>query len=86
MSDLSPELDFVKHIVADITGDSECFDISRSLDERGVLINLDVDKAHLGRVIGQKGQTAQAMRHLLRALGLKNDARYSLKITERATA
>lgn len=50
------------------------------VDERGVLINLLVDKEDLGRVIGKKGETANALRSLLRVLGVKNNARYNLKV------
>ncbi len=80
---MNTELDFVSHIVTTITGASDCFDVEKSLDERGVLITLAVDKDHLGRVIGKNGSTAQSIRNLLRALGMENDARYSLLINER---
>lgn len=77
------ELDFVGQIISNITGDPLCFDLHRSLDERGVFILANVDSDQLGRVIGKKGNTANAIRELLRALGLKNSARYSLKIEAR---
>lgn len=77
------ELEFVGRIIADLTGDPLCYNLERSVDEKGVLIVAYVDYGHLGRVIGKNGSTAQSIRTLLRALGLKNDARYSLKIEER---
>ena len=43
---------------------------------------LSVDPEDVGRVIGRKGATAQAIRLLLRALGTKQDARYNLKIAD----
>lgn len=55
-------------------------------DERGVLIELSVAKEDLGRVIGKKGETANALRSLLRVLGVKNNARYNLKVNESTTS
>jgi len=56
--------------------------IERTIDEKGVLIELTVNPEDLGRVIGKRGSSAQALRTLLRALGTKNDARYNLKIVD----
>lgn len=76
-------ISFVGRIVTDITGNPDCFDLSKSLDERGVLLTLSVDNAHMGRVIGKSGSTALAIRTLLISLGQQNGARYSLKIEKR---
>ena len=54
--------------------------IDRQIDEKGVLLSLTVDPEDVGRVIGKRGVTAQALRVLLRALGTKQDARFNLKI------
>ena len=51
-----------------------------AIDEKGVLLSLEVDPEDVGRIIGKRGATAQSIRTLLRALGTKNDARYNLKI------
>ena len=72
--------ELVTFIVTQITGDAHCFQLESSLDENGVLLQLTVDKEYGGRVIGKKGTTALAIRNLLRALGTKNGAKYSLVI------
>lgn len=56
--------------------------VERTIDEKGVLLELTVDPEDIGRVIGKRGSTAQSLRALLRALGTKNDARYNLKIVD----
>jgi predicted RNA-binding protein YlqC (UPF0109 family) len=56
--------------------------VVRTIDEKGVLLELTVDPEDLGRVIGKRGATAQSLRTLLRALGTKNEARYNLKIVD----
>ena len=72
---------FVEYIVKNLVENPEAVKVERTIDERGVLLNLTVDEDDLGRIIGRHGATAQSLRALLRALGSKNDARYNLKIT-----
>ena len=73
---------FVEYIVKTLVNNPDKVSIDREIDEKGVLLSLSVDPEDIGRVIGKKGATAQAMRTLLRALGTKNDARYNLKIVD----
>jgi len=48
----------------------------------GVLMTLDVNPADMGKIIGRSGNTAKAIRTLLRVVGMKNNARVNLKINE----
>ena len=73
---------FVEYIVKSLVGNPDAVSITRSIDDKGVLLELTVDQEDLGRVIGKRGATAQSIRTLLRALGTKNDARYNLKIVD----
>lgn len=73
---------FVEFIVKSLVGNPDAVSVVRSVDEKGVLLELTVDPEDLGRVIGKRGATAQSLRTLLRALGTKNDARYNLKIVD----
>lgn len=57
--------------------------IERSTDNLGVLLTLRVHKDDMGKVVGKKGAMAtQTLRPLLHAVGLKHNARLSLKINE----
>ena len=71
---------FVEYIVKTLVGNPEKVAVDRAIDEKGVLLTLTVDPSDVGRVIGKRGVTAQAIRVLLRALGTKQDARFNLKI------
>lgn len=71
---------FVEYIVKSLVGHPDDVSVERIIDEKGVLLSLTVHPEDLGRVIGKRGNTAQSLRTLLRALGTKNDARYNLKI------
>lgn len=73
---------FIEYIVKSLVGKPDAVVIERTIDEKGVLLELTVDPEDLGRVIGKRGATAQSLRTLLRALGTKNDARYNLKIVD----
>lgn len=73
---------FVEYIVKSLVSNPDAVQVTRTIDEKGVLLELTVAPEDLGRVIGKRGSTAQSIRSLLRALGTKNDARYNLKIVD----
>ncbi|MDQ3283819.1 MAG: KH domain-containing protein [Acidobacteriota bacterium] len=50
--------------------------------EQGTVIELEVNEADLGKVIGRQGRTARALRTLLSAAGQKSRRRYSLDIVD----
>lgn len=76
------ERQFIEYVVKNLVDNPDAVKINRTVDDRGVLLELTVDPADLGRVIGRKGSTAQSLRNLLRALGMKNDSHYNLKIID----
>lgn len=57
-------------------------EVQRKSDEIGVLLTLKVNPEDLGQIIGKQGQTAKALRVILRVIGAKNHARLSLQIFE----
>lgn len=74
--------EFLEYIVGAIVDKPESVTINRTVDERGVLLELTVDPEDMGKIIGKAGATAKAIRTLLRVLGAKHDARFNLKIIE----
>ncbi len=75
---------FVEDVVKAIVNNPQDVKTSRIIDERGVLITLDVNPTDMGYVIGRQGQTARSIRTLLKIVGAKNNARVNLKINEPA--
>ncbi len=73
---------FVEDVVRAIVNNPNDVKTNRTIDERGVLITLDVNPADMGYVIGRQGQTARSIRTLLKIVGAKNNARVNLKINE----
>ena len=77
-----PDVEFVKFVVEKIVLYPEQVKVTRTVDEMGVLITLQVAKEDMGKIIGKNGQTAKSLRVLLRVIGSKNNARVNLKIVE----
>ena len=82
MSNNEEHVEYLLSVVRPLISKPERLYAESKVDERGVLIQLFVDKEDLGRIIGKKGETANALRSLLRVLGVKNNARYNLKVDE----
>ena len=73
---------FLLNIVSQIVDSPDDVAVEQTTDERGVLFMLTVNPLDMGRVIGHRGETATALRTIVRAFGQKQNARYSLKIAE----
>lgn len=73
---------FLESVVKAIVANPSDVTVNRTIDEMGVLLTLKINPADMGYIIGRKGQTAQAIRTLLRIVGAKNNARVNLKIYE----
>jgi predicted RNA-binding protein YlqC (UPF0109 family) len=73
---------FVESVVKQIVNHPDDVKTDRIVDERGVLITLHINPEDMGYVIGRQGQTARAIRILLKIVGAKNNARVNLKIYE----
>jgi len=73
---------FVEYIVKGIVSNPDEVKVERTVDERGVLLTLYVNQADLGQVIGRQGQTAKAIRTIIKIIGKKNNAIVNLKINE----
>jgi uncharacterized protein len=80
MAELDKE--FLENVVKTLVDKPEKVEINRTVDEMGVLLTLTVDRDDMGKIIGRQGNTAKAIRTLLRVVGMKNDARVNLKINE----
>lgn len=74
--------EFLEILVKAIVAHPEDVKVERNIDEMGVLLTLKINPEDMGYVIGRRGQTAQAIRTLLRIVGAKNNARVNLKIYE----
>ena len=76
------DVQFLEYVVKALVSHPDDVKIKRTVDEMGVLMSLDVHPDDMGKVIGRAGNTAKAIRILLRVVGMKNNARINLKINE----
>ncbi|MDB5254550.1 MAG: hypothetical protein JWL80_616 [Parcubacteria group bacterium] len=78
------DIQFLEYVIKALVEHPNDVKIKRTVDEMGVLMTLDVHPDDMGKVIGRAGNTAKAIRILLRVVGMKNNARVNLKINEPA--
>ena len=80
--DMHEDKQFLEALVKALVDHPDSVNINRTVDEMGVLLTLDVHADDMGKIIGRSGNTAKAIRTLLRVVGMKHDARVNLKINE----
>ncbi|MEI6528604.1 MAG: KH domain-containing protein [bacterium] len=79
---MEKDAQFLDYVIKALVDNPNDVKIVRTVDEMGVLLTLDVSPADMGKVIGRMGNTAKAIRTLLRVVGMKNNSRVNLKINE----
>ncbi|MFA5129836.1 MAG: KH domain-containing protein [Patescibacteria group bacterium] len=82
MAELLKDQAFVESVVKALVNHPEDVHTDRTVDDRGVLITLHINQEDMGYIIGRQGQTARALRILLKTVGAKDNARVNLKIYE----
>ena len=79
---MEKDAQFLEYVIKGLVDNPDKVQIVRTVDEMVVLLTLTVDPIDMGKVIGRSGNTAKAIRTLLRVVGMKNNARVNLKINE----
>ena len=72
--------ELVEYIARAIVDNPDEVKITEVPDEDGVILKLEVALEDKGKVIGKQGQTARAIRTLLRISAVKRNIRASLEI------
>ena len=74
--------EFLDYVVKSLVDNPDAVKTDRKVDEMGVLLTVQTHKDDVGKLIGRQGNTAKALRTLLRVVGMKNHARENLKSEE----
>lgn len=74
--------EFLELAVKSIVSNQGAVRVETKTDEMGVLLTLRVHAEDMGKIIGKEGETAKALRTLLRVIGKAENARVTLKIEE----
>jgi predicted RNA-binding protein YlqC (UPF0109 family) len=81
---MEPDQAFLEYVVKALVQHPEAVETTRMVDQMGVLLTLVTHPDDMGKIIGKSGKTAEALRILLRVVGMKGNARVNLKINEPA--
>ena len=79
---MEKEIAFLQYVVENLVANPDDITIERKEDELWVLLTLRVNKDDMGIIIGKSGNTINALRSLLRILGMKIDKRINLKVED----
>lgn len=82
MAEKYQDQEFLEYVVKSLVNHPEDVKTTREIDDRGVKITLHVNPEDMGYIIGRQGQTARALRILLKIVGAKDNARVSMVIYE----
>ena len=74
--------DLVTYIARALVDNSDAVEVQEIKAQQTLVLELRVAKEDLGKVIGKKGRTAQAMRTILSCASAKEQKRVILEIVE----
>jgi predicted RNA-binding protein YlqC (UPF0109 family) len=77
-----PISDYLSAILTPLLNHPEALTVTETQDQMGILLSVMVHKEDMGVVVGKAGETAKAVRHLVRIVGIRSNARVSVKINE----
>ncbi|MCJ7550414.1 MAG: KH domain-containing protein [Anaerolineae bacterium] len=72
--------EMVEYIAKSLTDEPDAVRISEAIGETVIMIEMNVASEDMGRMIGRKGQTINAIRSLARILGAKMEKKVSVEI------
>jgi uncharacterized protein len=76
------EIEFLKFVVENLVNHKEDIKIEKKDDELWTLLTLSVNKEDMGMIIWKGGSTINALRSILRLLGLKLNRKINLKVLD----
>ena len=74
--------EFIEYIAKQLVDNPEAVSLIDEEKEGKVILKLKVGEADVGKIIGRKGRTAQAMRVLLSAVAAKSGKRAMLEVVD----
>lgn len=76
------EVDFLQYVIEGIVEHKDDIQIEKKDDELGTLLTLQVHKDDMGIIIGKKWATVNALRSIMRLMGMKMDKKINLKVID----
>ena len=75
-------VELVKYIVEQLVDNPEAVQVISKIENDGEVITVCVDDADTGKIIGKQGRIATAIRTVVKAVGVKQNKRYSVEIVD----
>ncbi len=75
--------ELVEEIVKALVDDTENVQVTQLEGEQSSIIEVKVAQEDIGKIIGKRGRTAQAIRVILGAAGMKLKKRFNLEIIDK---
>lgn len=79
---MQPVSEYLSVVVRPLLQHPDHLSVTQTLDELGVLLTIKVHKDDMGVIVGRKGETAKAIRQLVRVVGMQARQRVSIRISE----
>ncbi len=79
-SDRPPAGEALEELLRSLVGDSSPVTLHEERGSRGTTFVAVVDDEEVGRLVGRRGRTAEAVRSLLRVRGRKEGRRYGFEV------
>jgi hypothetical protein len=73
---------FLETLVKMLVNQPKKVKVERLVNDRGVLLTIDVDPEDIGTLIGKQGRNIDAIRQMVRIIGMKNKAFVSVKLNQ----
>lgn len=74
--------EFVEYIVKNLVDLPQEVQINEIMGQSSLIIEIAVAKSDIGKIIGKKGKTINAIRDLLKSVASRNQIRITLEIIE----
>lgn len=74
--------EYLRVVMVPLLVKPDALQVTKTADDMGTLLTIVCGREDMGVIIGKSGKTAEAIRHLIRIVGVKNGARVSVKINE----
>jgi len=79
---MDSDKNFLETIVKMLVDQPKKVKVDRMVNDRGVLLTVDVAPEDLGTIIGKQGRNIDALRQMVRIIGMKNKAFVSVKLNQ----
>lgn len=73
---------FLEKLIKMLVNNPRKVKVERIVNERGVLLEINADPEDIATLVGKQGRNIDAIRHLIRIVGLKNKAYVSVRLVQ----